>query len=447
MQTVNTPLINGFSDAIEKADALFRALEPSALLMRPINLRHPCIFYYGHLPAFAWNQVFNNRQGRRSTNPAFDTLFERGIDPPDTLASTLVPTRTEWPSVDQIDKYKTSVEKELFGLLDTQQLDPERDEKLNRVLHLVLEHYLMHIETFLYMVHQLPYNLKRKVDFSPQNGRKRQQLRNDPPVPNRRKFIPQGVTTLGTTYNTHDFVWCNELGVVHQQVESFEIDEYPVSNAQFLEFIEAGGYRDSRWWSDHAWQWIQAMNRRHPQFWIPDADGNWLFQGMFEVTRLQYDAPVWVSMSEAEAFARWSGGRLPSEQEFHRAAFGTFDDQETLFPWGNNAPSKEHGNFGFASLDPQPIGSHPDGASRFGVQELYGNGWEWTSTTFAPFPGFEPISTYPGYSADFFDGRHFVLKGASPVTATRFVRRSFRNWYQPHYPYMYAKFRCVYETT
>jgi formylglycine-generating enzyme required for sulfatase activity len=89
------------------------------------------------------------------------------------------------------------------------------------------------------------------------------------------------------------------------------------------------------------------------------------------------------------------------------------------------------------------VGSHPDGDSAFGVAELVGNGWEWTSTVFAPFPGFRPHPHYPGYSAPFFDGRHYVLKGASPATAACFLRRSFRNWFQPHYPHLYAAFRLV----
>jgi formylglycine-generating enzyme required for sulfatase activity len=93
--------------------------------------------------------------------------------------------------------------------------------------------------------------------------------------------------------------------------------------------------------------------------------------------------------------------------------------------------------------DPAPAGSHPYGASAWGVHDLMGNGWEWTSSTFEPFPGFSPMPSYPEYSADFFDGQHYVLKGASPVTARELLRRSFRNWFRPQYPYVYAKFRTV----
>jgi formylglycine-generating enzyme required for sulfatase activity len=150
-----------------------------------------------------------------------------------------------------------------------------------------------------------------------------------------------------------------------------------------------------------------------------------------------------VSHAEASAYARWNGRRLPTEPEYHRAAFGTPEGPERAFPWGDTEPSAERGNFGGERDDPVPAGSRLAGASAWGVQELVGNGWEWTSTPFAPFEGFAPMATYPQYSADFFDGRHFVLKGASPATPAALVRRTFRNWFQARYSYVYAKFRCV----
>ena len=151
-----------------------------------------------------------------------------------------------------------------------------------------------------------------------------------------------------------------------------------------------------------------------------------------------------MSLAEARAFAKWRGGRLPTEAEYHRAAYGEPDGGERPFPWGGDDPTPRHGNFHFAQWSPVPVGSHPTGASAWGVHELIGNGWEWTATAFAPFPGFEAnIPGYPGYSADFFDGKHLVLKGASWATDAQLIRRSFRNWYQARYPYVFAKFRCV----
>jgi formylglycine-generating enzyme required for sulfatase activity len=133
-----------------------------------------------------------------------------------------------------------------------------------------------------------------------------------------------------------------------------------------------------------------------------------------------------------------------TEPEYHRATFSTPQGTERAHPWGDEAPvAGMHGNFGFVQWDPAPVHAHPAGVSAWGVHDLVGNGWEWTSSPFAPFAGFHPMATYPEYSADFFDGQHFVLKGASPVTDVQLVRRSFRNWFRPDYPYVYAKFRTA----
>jgi formylglycine-generating enzyme required for sulfatase activity len=151
---------------------------------------------------------------------------------------------------------------------------------------------------------------------------------------------------------------------------------------------------------------------------------------------------VYVSLAEASAFARWRGARLPTEPEFQRAAYGS-PAGERAHPWGDDDPGAPCGAFDFSSFDPVPAGSYPAGASAWGVQDLVGNGWEWSATTFAPFPGFRAMPSYPEYSADFFDGQHFVMKGASPVTARELLRPTFRNWFRPRYPYIYATFRCV----
>ena len=225
-------------------------------------------------------------------------------------------------------------------------------------------------------------------------------------------------------------------------VPGFAIDVHKVTNRQYLEFVEAGGYATRALWSEPDWTWIHREQIGHPGFWV-EREAGFDLRGMFGVTALSPDAPVYVSHAEASAYARWAGRALPTEAQFHRAAYATPAGTERAYPWGDAAPEPRHGNFDFRHWDPVAVGSHPDGDSAFGVAELVGNGWEWTSTVFAPFPGFRPHPLYTGYSAPFFDGRHYVLKGASPATAACFLRRSFRNWFQPHYPHLYAAFRLV----
>ncbi len=186
----------------------------------------------------------------------------------------------------------------------------------------------------------------------------------------------------------------------------------------------------------------------HPAFWVHDG-GRWQWRAMFENIALPEAWPVYVSAEEATAFARWRGRRLPTEAEYHRAAFGDAVDATARAVRARISlgraprPTPRAATSTSRPGIPFPVGARPLGASAWGVHDLVGNGWEWTSTIFGPFPGFEPMASYPEYSADFFDGQHYVMKGASPATARDLVRRSFRNWFRPNYPYVYAKFRTA----
>jgi formylglycine-generating enzyme required for sulfatase activity len=254
--------------------------------------------------------------------------------------------------------------------------------------------------------------------------------------------VSAGTVQLGTTDADAAFSWDNERPAQTVEVPAFVVDAYDVTNAQFMAFVDAGGYSDPRWWRLEDFAWVAAEQVTHPPFW-EQQDGRWFWRGMFERVPLPDHWPVYVTWAEAAAFARWRGARLLSEAEFHRAAYGSPDGRRRRYPWGDDLRGRPPANLDFVRWDPDPVDAHPEGASAFGVHGLVGNGWEWTSTVFGPFPGFQPMPSYPEYSADFFDGDHFVLKGASPVTPRELVRPGFRNWFRPRYPYVYATFRCA----
>ena len=333
-----------------------------------------------------------------------------------------------WPEYESVLAYRDRVRACLPKCLD--------EPWVREVLPMVLEHELMHHETLLYMVQQLPEAPKT----APDDPIERQSLR----LPARTPIsIPAGKVALGAARNGR-FRWDNEFPELEVEVPAFRLDSVPVTNREFREFVENGGYEDRRCWTDDAWEWIRHREHRRPWSWTA-AGGEIRVRTLFG-DRAFEDAADWpasVRHCEAAAFARWEGSRLQTEAEYHRAAFGTPEGALREHPWGDEAPAEGRGNFDFHHLSPLPVGSHPAGASAFGVQELVGNGWEWTSTAFGPLPGFEPLEGYEGYSADFFDGRHFVMLRASWATDAGLVRRSFRNWFQPHYPYVFSKFRCV----
>jgi ergothioneine biosynthesis protein EgtB len=423
----------------ERAAQLFGLIADEAYYSRPIALRNPIVFYQGHIPAFSFNTLVKQGLGRPSIDARLEQLFARGIDPHEDSSNVRARGNEAdlWPSRDEVDGFCAEADRQVRAALAEQDraapdaLTAERVE----AAHCILEHEATHLETLMYLWHQLPLEQKRRpAGYRPL-------IEGAPP---RQAWIdiPSGQTSLGIDPGVEPFAWDNEMPGCTEQVPEFRIQQHNVSNADYLAFVEAGGYADARWWRPADWAWINAEGIRHPLFWQRDGE-QWLWRGMFDRIALPAAWPVWVSQAEASAYCRWRGLSLPSEAQYQRAAFGAPDGQPRRYPWGNAPPAAARGVFDFHAWDPQPAGSHPAGRSAWGVDDLLGNGWEWTATAFAPFPGFEVLGAYPEYSAEFFDGEHFVMKGASPVTVRELIRPSFRNWFRARYPYIYASFRCV----
>jgi ergothioneine biosynthesis protein EgtB len=415
---------------------LFDMLSEGCYFSRPIALRNPIVFYEGHLPGFSVNTLIKKGLGRPAVDAHLEELFARGIDPEDESSATPRGGVSAWPDRHAVRQFADACDRLIEHALLHDSVERAGVPVLERAegVFTMLEHEAMHQETLLYMWHRLPLADKaRPTGYVPIQGA--------PPVP-RRVAIPAGTVTLGARRADVAFGWDNEFEAHAVHVPAFEIDVHDVTNAAFMEFMEAGGYSARRWWSDEDFAWVQRTGVTHPLFWEP-RDGAWLWRGQFDLLPLPAAWPVYVSHAEAAAFARWRGARLPTEAEFHRAAYGTPGGVERPYPWGDAPPDHTRGHFDFAGWDPVAAGSFPTGVSAWGVHDLVGNGWEWTSTVFAPFDGFRPMPSYPEYSAEFFDGQHYVMKGASPVTARELIRASFRNWFRPHYPYVYATFRCA----
>ena len=382
-------------------DRMFAQVLPEALYDRPIPERHRLIFYLGHLEAFEWNLIAGYL-GQNPVSKELDALFGFGIDP----AEGQLPSEpaSEWPNPFIVRRYVSEVRTKM---------DRHLSEAPQNLIHIALEHRLMHAETLTYLIHNLPYS--RRLT-------RMQGVRSDSTSPTEQYHrIPEGIATLGMARGT-DFGWDNEFDLQTVRVPEFVMGKYKVTNLQYLEFVKEGG--------------------PVPHYWI-ERNGKWNYRGYDGEVPLPADFPVYVSYANALEYARWAGKTLPSEAQFHRAAFGTPDGAERQFPWGNSYPSAEHGNFDFRHFDLLPVTSNASGDSAFGISQLMGNGWEWTSSPFAPFPGFVPEPAYPGYSANFFDNDHRVVKGASCVTDHTLLRRSFRNWFRDHYCYAYTTFRLV----
>jgi ergothioneine biosynthesis protein EgtB len=419
----------------DRSTRMFRAITPDAYYEQPIPLRQPIVFYDGHFSAFNFIVLVRRALDGSAFNANLDDLFERGIDPE--TVQEAEDAGAAWPEREVVREYTEIADRRVLEALEEAALTDDSNPLLVRAqaVHTILEHELMHHETLAYMYHRLPFHQKIRPDgYEPVTAGNLNETR--------MVRVPAGSATLGAARNEIPFGWDNEFEKVEVDVPGFRVARDSVTNAEFLDFVEAGGYDDPSLWRPEDFEAIREDGVRHPPFWA-DRDGTWHWVGMYDSIPLPERWPAWVTWAEASAYAKWKGKRLMSEAEYHRAAFGTPSGHERSFPWGEEPPDSTRGNFGGERYEPVPVGSSPAGQSAWGVHDLVGNGWEWTATEFAPLDNFAEMASYPPYSSDFFDGKHFVMKGASPATSVHLISRTFRNWFRPSYPYMYAKFRLA----
>ncbi|WP_371525829.1 ergothioneine biosynthesis protein EgtB [Streptomyces sp. NBC_01283] len=254
-------------------------------------------------------------------------------------------------------------------------------------------------------------------------------------------LVPGGPFTMGTS--TEPWALDNERPAHHRLVPPFHIDTTPVSNADYQRFIADGGYEEPRWWAPAGWDVVRGNGLSAPLFWRREG-GQWLRRHFGTVEVVPPDEPVLhVSWYEADAYARWAGRRLPSEEEWEKAArHDPATDRSMRYPWGDADPTPERANLGQRHLRPAPVGSYPAGESPLGVRQLIGDVWEWTSSDFLPYPEFAAFP-YREYSDVFFGGDYKVLRGGAFSVDEVACRGTFRNWDHPVRRQIFSGFRTA----
>lgn len=240
--------------------------------------------------------------------------------------------------------------------------------------------------------------------------------------------VPGGPCVLGVDSLQEPFALDNERPAHVVEVPAFRIGTVPVTNGEWMQFVAAGGYAQSRWWSARGGQHRIEAGLERPLFWGPDGTRT-RFGVVEDLPMLE---PVQhVTFFEAEAYAAWAGARLPTEVEWEKAcAWDEEVGRRRRFPWGDTAITPAVTNLGGAALRPAPVGAYPAGASSCGAEQMLGDVWEWTTSTLTPWPGFVPM-LYERYSTPFFDGDYRVLRGGSWAVGPSILRPSFRNWDHP----------------
>lgn len=308
------------------------------------------------------------------------------------------------------------------------------------VFAMLAQHEAQHAETILQSVQLLP-----GLEYEPFWRETLQAVGRESAVSldgGREIWIPPGAFRMGT--DDRICAYDNERPSRMVELDGYFIDGTPVSNGDYLRFVEEDGYSRFELWCEAGRRWLLESGVRHPQQWQPDGDGGWLENHFGRIAPLRLLQPVvHVSWFEAEAFARWAGKRLPTEAEWEKAASWDLEREgKRLFPWGDTSPDREKCNLGQRSFAPGEIGSLPESASYFGCEQMIGDVWEWTASEFLPYPGFE-VFPYAEYSAIHFERGYRVLRGGSWATNPVAIRNTFRNWDLPQRRQIFAGFRCA----
>ena len=397
-------------------------------------LMSPIVWDMGHVANFEEFWLLRELDGRAPHDPNLDIVYNPFDNPRWVRADLPILDR------DGATHYLNEVRAEALDIMHRTDLDPEAPLLQDGyVWSMVAQHEAQHQETVLQA-------LDLRDDLAPYvlASNRRLPARTAAADDLERIRIPTGTFTMGT--DDRSAAYDNERPAHDVHVDEFWIDKYPVTVRRFEELIRAGGYERPEFWSDDGWAWLQDVGHRAPQGWIPDLEGGWLVRRFGHVAPLDPAEPVeHISFHEAEAFARHSGGRLPTEAEWEKAAaWDPATGRSRTYPWGETPPTASHANLGHVGWGPAPIGSYPAGASATGVEQMLGDGYEWTTSMFVGYPGFN-VFPYPEYSEVFFGDDYRVLRGASWATSRWVARTTFRNWDYPIRRQIFAGMRMVWD--
>ena len=408
-------------DANARTRELVHGLDAEQLIGPKLEIVNPLRWEIGHVAWFHEYFILRRKYGRES-------LHERGDKVYDSIA---IHHEIRWDlpllEINETLQYIADVEHALLDRLEGG-MASEQDSYLYQFTTF---HQDMHNEAYTYTRQTLRYPTP---DFA---------LAEAEAAPGGAHpgdtDVPGGTFDIGNPQDA-PFVFDNEKWAHPITVAPFKMAKAQVSNAEFATFVDDGGYEQERFWDDIGWQWRCQGDITHPIYWRPDGHGKWCLRRFDTVIDLPPDqAVIHVSWFEAQAYCRWAGRRLPTEAEWEFAATADGQGGKRAYPWGDEAPDATRANLDGRGLGVVDVGAKPAGDSVHGVRQLIGNVWEWTDTTFGPFPGFAP-DDYKEYSEPLF-GTTKVLRGGAWPTRGRMIDSTYRNFYGPERRDVLAGFR------
>jgi 5-histidylcysteine sulfoxide synthase/putative 4-mercaptohistidine N1-methyltranferase len=425
-------ILEYFHRTFDLDEKLYETLkEDATFYLRADRLRHPLIFYFGHTATFFINKLTIARVIDTRINPSFESMFAVGVD--EMSWDDLDATHYDWPTRQAVKEYRDKARDLVDGVIRRLPLTlPITWGDPFWAIMMGIEHERIHLETSSVLIRQLPIDQVVRLpfwDICREAGE---------PPDNTLLPVPGGRVVLGKSHDHPLYGWDNEYGRHEAEVAGFKASQYLVSNREFLAFVEAGGYREQRWWTEEGWNWRNFRGAEHPLFWL-NREGGWWLRTMAEEIPLPWNWPVEVNYLEAKAFCNWQADRsglpirLPTEDEWNRLRdICAIPDQ----PWWDRAP----GNINLEQWASScPVDRFPFGA----FFDVLGNVWQWTETPIYPFHGFEIHPWYDDFSTPTFDTRHNLIKGGSWIStgneATRDSRYAFRRHFFQHAGFRYVE--------
>jgi ergothioneine biosynthesis protein EgtB len=403
-------------------------LDGERLLGPQLAIVNPPLWELGHVAWFQEYWCLRRRPGGGfgdSILRSADTLYD----------SAKVAHDTRWilplPNLKATLSYQANILERTLQRLERESDNPD----LRYFVQLATFHEDMHAEAFHYTLQTLGY--ENPYPVADGGWRMADVGQRSAHAPGGDVELPGGRFMLGAAPDSA-FVFDNEKWAHEVRLQPFRISRTPVTNAEYAAFVEARGYSRREWWSDDGWAWRSREGLAAPKYWIKQ-DGAWAQRRFDRVVALHPDEPVMhVSWHEAQAWCRYANRRLPSEAEWEYAAsWDAGVRQKRHYPWGSQLPDAARANLESAGIAHVEVCTSGDAAS--GCRQMIGNVWEWTASTFDPYPGFV-IDPYKEYSEPWF-GTHKVLRGGSFATTRRLIRNTWRNFYTPERYDVFAGFR------
>jgi iron(II)-dependent oxidoreductase len=421
-------IAHDLADAHAHTDALLAPVDDARLHVQHDPIMSPLVWDYGHVAVYQELWLVQQLSGVAPTDDARMHHYDAFENPRRVRAALPLMSRAE------VAEYRGVVDSKSLALLEEADVDGNPDPLLRSgyVYDMIVQHEHQHCETLLQTLQLMQGGYGVTLPALP-GGRE---------VALDTVSIPAGRYPIGSDEHAP---YDNEHPIVWVDLDGFSIDRFPVTSGQYAEFVEDGGYTRESLWSPAGWGWLQGdgAGTAAPKHW-QRRDGGWWTQRFGHDQPVDMRTPVMhVCWHEAQAYCRWAGRRLPTEAEWEVAA--TWDaraQRKRRYPWGDEPPTAEHANLDQRLFGAAPVGAYPRGASAFGCEQMVGDVWEWTSSDFAPYPGFRAFP-YREYSEVFFGPDYKVLRGASWAARASVSRATFRNWDYPIRRQIFAGFRCV----